>query len=226
MKKLKNEDFRREVSDIMLYIASLGEVIDPDHLVIKAKYRSLQSPEDVMKVLEKFDMGEIFEPNLDHLHPARKKITLSLSEGEYKTLVNEELPLGVKAIDICKIRLLFDCIKDGNGIKTQLSSIVPIVNPKISLLSDKEQNEALERYEFSKIINGEKVYGTPPYVDAIIYHLITSLSKGFFSKYSQVAEGGAQLVLENISYSYLSSKYRKFNTLLQSFQRELKQYLQ
>jgi hypothetical protein len=230
-KRLNDVDFRREVSDIMLLIASLGQIIDPDHLVIEAKYKSSKFQRDIMSGLKKLGVGEIFEPNLDYLYPYRKKITLNLKEEGYRTLVKESnLPIGVEKIDIAKIRFLFnyDYDKENNAIKINELSIIPIVNPTIRCLNLEEQSKVLEKYEnFGRVVKSENYfYGTPPYVDIIIYDMTTSLIKAFLEKCSQEIKGNIEL--ENVLWNYYSSKYKdqNFDELLLKFKSQLEQIVQ
>jgi hypothetical protein len=221
MKELKDEEFRREVGDIILYIASLGEIIDPDHLVIKAKFESPQRIKNVIKSLKELEIGELLEPDLEHLHPTRQKVTINLKKEEYEQYLPEE----VKKVDICKLRFLFEYKDD----YIEGFNIIPIINPVIPRLSEEEQNKIIERYNFDKIIkNGETFYDIPPYVDAIICHMATSILKRFLSLYSQKIKEDSKFIIEKISCDYFESKYHpNFNMFEDGLRQELEeQYLQ
>jgi hypothetical protein len=227
MKPLDADDFRREVSDIMLYIASFGEIIDPDHLMIGANYKVPQPVTNVVKSLEELGIGEILEPDLDHLYAGRKKITLNLGGEGYNALTGEDLPQEVKSIDICKVRFLFEYSKDTDCLSTKEFNMVPVVNAKIPELSESQANAVLERYGFMEIESGqEETYGTPQYVDAITYQLVTSLIKGFLRMYVEKTKGDSEMTIRSAEWNYLSAKYPHFGMLMDRFMHQLLQYAQ
>lgn len=218
MKKLSDEDFHKEVSDILMYIASLCEIIDPDHLLIKIRFVNSLLPENVMEILESLRIGQIFEPNFDYLHPNKKKITLSFNTEEYKELTHQTLPNHIKGIDICKIRFIFDLYKENDIYKAQISSIVPIVLPKISEVMSEEERNILQKYHFDRWKDG-KTLDTPPYVDATVYGMTTLFVKGFFKRLQNKEVELAPYV--EVDWEYFKSKYEGFNDLLGNFQDEL-----
>jgi|GEM_PF-5447293 len=220
-------EFHREVSDILMYITHLGIITDPDHLVVNAKFVKRQEPSRVMELFESLGIGEVFEPDLDYLHPTRKKITLNLTEQEYHKLTGKELPEHVEGIDICKIRFIFELDQDDH--KAQIHNIVPIVLPVVNNISDEQQDQVIQKYGFSLECKKEDYDGIPCYLDAIIYHMTTSLLKGFFREFSKTSkERNMQLKKGSISstWEYLTTKHPAWASILQKFSHELEQYLQ
>jgi len=216
-KLLSDDDFHKEVSDILMYIASLGEIIDPDHLLIGTRFANSQHPKDVVEMLESLGVGEILEPNFDYLHPLRKKITLSFDEEEYKKLTDQTFPSHIKEIDLCKIRFIFDLRKENGTYKAQIRNIVPIVLPKISKVTDKEENYILEEWGFDRW-QDEKTIDTPPYVDATIYHMTTLFAKSFFKELKKKVELKPDITVD---WEHFKNKYDGFDELLRTLQGEM-----
>lgn len=205
-KKLSGDNFILKVLDIIMYIASLGSITDPDHLIINVSFKKKPLYLDIFKALHEINFGEVFEPDLEHLHPNKKKLTILLRKKEYKDIgwFNDEY---IKDIDLIKVRLVLEL--DSSFKKVNRIQIVPIVNPIIKIQKGKKSQLDLNNFE---IIRKGKVwtkiknippYNIPPYVDCIVYLMVSSLAKHFLNIFKREFE----MKIKSIEWKYLTEKY-------------------
>ena len=145
-------NFYRKILDLLLLIASMGWIIDTDHLIIHGK---ISPPIDVKTAYEMLEelvgyMGQeavIREPGvfLGYLHPRRKKFTIDNIDirsalGElFESLNKIALSRGYKIEDfeISKLRIVFEF--DPGEAKVYGLTLAPIINPIIARVREKTE---------------------------------------------------------------------------------------
>ena len=224
-KKCSDWEFRREVSDLLMYIAHLGEIKDPDNLVVNAKFVEQQKIDKVLELFKNLGIENIVQSPLNYLHPNKMKITLNLTEQEYSDLTGE-LPEYVDGIDMCGVHFIFELNQKNH--KAQIYDIVPVVLPVVNNLQDNQQNKVIKEYGFNLDCKRESYDSIPCYIDTIIYHMTTSFFKEFFGDFSKISkERNMQLKKGSISskWEYLTTKHPAWANTLQDFSKELEQYI-
>ena len=130
--KKPKKAFLEEVLNIMDYLAHIGEIIDPDHLIITGDFKNPLSYESIREALEdicnRIPGSDVYEADIRYYHPLRKKMGIyGLPCQEW--IGEDAEKIGVdKSIFQCKIRFIFFLNEDATTEKFQ---IIPIVNPKI-----------------------------------------------------------------------------------------------
>jgi len=139
-RSFEGEEYEGKIIDLYMIIASKGAILDPDHMLIKAKFGEKRDFFNVYDELEKIAEShncDLVEDGIEFLHPSRKKLGLYVQEDIRENLVNHGLtfPDFVTEIDIAKFRMVFNLEVEGKkGKKKVFTSgfeAVPIINPII-----------------------------------------------------------------------------------------------
>lgn len=229
-KSCNEKQFYSEVRDILLYIASCGSIIDFDHMTFQCEFENGISAPVIMELLTELHLGTIFEPDLDYLHPKRKKVTIfDINTRKVMQEENKDYPICIQEIDTSKIRMIFEKRSSWNDIYKM--DIDPIVNPVIKVNSEKcnikddRQICSLIKEEYSDI----ETYPVEPHpcVDCVVYTMVTSLAKNFLRNFSQeLFSRGIKFKVKDIQYPYMKIKYDNFyEKIFTYFQEELMSYV-
>lgn len=223
-------NFHKEVLNIVLYIASLGEISDYDHLFIRCEFDDASDPSVIYRSLSNLGMGRITEPDLDHLHPTRKKITIDEVKCDriyYERGLN--LPHCVLGFDTQKVRLTFErdiTFEDRYLVKRFV--VVPIVNPMLERSYADQEDCGIEGRAICGLIKKEhlaKIYRRiPPHpcIDCIIYDIVETLGKYFLEAFaSTLAKEGLKFKVTDVRFEYMRRKYDQFDKKLSQLKREL-----
>lgn len=68
-------EFLKKILDIITYLIHTGDIIDPDHLLIKGKFKQDVPYSKIWTILKNTN-DKIYEPDFGLYHPEKKKITL------------------------------------------------------------------------------------------------------------------------------------------------------
>lgn len=229
-KQEEETEFYRDVRNILMYIISSGLIIDPDHLHIKGELCPPADPRQIMNVLNDLGLGEIIEPDLDHLHPNTKKITIDkIADHPHKERLWSDFPQ-VKGFDVSKIRLLFSRKKSsriGKEYKIGEFEVVPVLDPVVSVEHDKCCNPEFKICNMTGSSLDEYEVDPPPCVDCIICNMVQSLAMHFLKEFStKLKDYGVEISSLVARYDYMHSKYDEFESeIFSKFTKELNDYL-
>lgn len=169
--RLPYNDLNKEESNLLFYIASLGSIVNRDHLFMNADLGNKVSGSVVMETLENLNMGEIFEPGskLQYLYPNKKKITI---DGvDYEEVTGKNPPSAVEKIDQCKVRTNWGY--NPEEFEVHDVTIMPVVDPKISIPRHLKDHNNKEKYRAS-----------------ILHEMYNNLLEGFSRSLSKELPGG------------------------------------
>lgn len=218
-KALNDLEFDRKVSDILMYIASFGSIIDPDHLIVDIKLHKSISGKNVMKTLKNLKIGKILEPgvNLSHLHLAKKKITID--KIDYNEITSEALPETVSKIDQCKIRTIWEYKRE--TFSTERLTLTPIINLKFDKRAIRRGCKHIPSLKFCNEIPSVSLKDGNLCVDCTLYHMIPKFLEKFL--YILTDTMPTKLRIEDIKWVELESKYA--NTPVENNWQNFKQRL-
>ncbi|KAF5431538.1 hypothetical protein C5S39_05560 [Candidatus Methanophagaceae archaeon] len=211
------KEFLEEVLNIMDYLAHIGEIIDPDHLIITGDLKDPLSYETIREALEdicnRIPGSEVYEADIRYYHPSRKKMGIyGLPCQEW--IGEDAEKIGVdKSIFQCKIRFIFFLNEDATTEKFQ---IIPIVNPKIVEGTIGDCNHAGLGIRFCEIcrkniknnnVNIEDIYANIC-LDCVLSEVTIRILSKFIDEYfSEVFK--SELMKLNYSWKYLEKKYKR-----------------
>jgi hypothetical protein len=215
-KALNNLEFHRRVSDILMYIASFGSIIDPDHFVIKIKLDDPITYIKVMEALEKLNIGKILEPGvyLQYLHPNKKKITIDAID--YSLVVGETLPESVEKISQCKVRTIWYY---NDKFQTDTVILTPIINPVvIDKLSMGLKCKLIPSLKFCEMVEANPILRryNNICVDCTLFHMITRFLEKFLDIFS--SQLNVRMTVNNLKWVEFESKYESIQLLMQELQ--------
>lgn len=215
--KKPKKAFLEEVLNIMDYLAHMGEIIDPDHLIITGDFKDPLSYETIREALEdicnRIPGSDVYEADIRYYHPSRKKMGIyGLPCQEW--IGEDAEKIGVdKSIFQCKIRFIFFL---NEAATTEKFQIIPIVNPKIVEGPIRDCNRSGLGIRFCKIcrksiknnnVNIEDIY-TNICLDCVLFEVtIRILSKFIDESFSEVFK--SELMKLNYSWDYLEKKYKR-----------------
>jgi hypothetical protein len=198
-------EFRREVSDILMYVGSFGSMIDADHLVVTIELSQALLGKEIMKTLKDLKIGKILEPgaNLQYLHPGKKKITID--QVDYSAVTGEMPPENVSEIEQCKIRMIWDY--DRSTFLTNRFTLTPIVNPVISCDKEDCKNRNFLRFcdESQFAPSQRSIHDDRRCVDCTLYRMIPKLLESFLRAFA--AQLPADLHIKGMEWVEFESKY-------------------
>lgn len=140
LEPLEGERYENKIIDLYDVIASKGAILDPDHMLISAKF---EKKKDFFNVQENFEEiaesnnCDLIEDGIEFLHPGKKKIGLYVRENIRENLTSHgvSFPDFVTEVDIAKLRMVFNLEIEGKKGKEEVLTTgfkaVPIVNPII-----------------------------------------------------------------------------------------------
>jgi hypothetical protein len=214
---LKDVEFHKKVADILMYIASFGSIIDPDHLVVKIKLAEHVKCRDIMKIFKDLGIGKTLEPgvNLQYLHPGKKKITLDAID--YCLVTREQmLPESVREISQCKIRTIWEY--DDKEFVTYTATLTPIINPvivdKVAMRSKCEKSPSVKFCELIEEYPLLRKYNLC--ADCTLFHMITKLLREFLIIFSEKMP--SNFIVQEITWVEFESKYGDVPSLKQEFE--------
>ena len=215
--KKPKKAFLEEVLNIMDYLAHIGEIIDPDHLIITGNLKDPLSYESIQEALEDIcnmmPGSDVYEADIRYYHPSRKK--MGIYGLPCKEWIGEDAEkIGVdKSIFQCKIRFIFFLNEDATTEKFQ---IIPIVNPKIVEGTIRDCNHSGLGIRFCEIcrkniknnnVNIEDIYADIC-LDCVLSEVTIRILSKFIDEYfSEVFK--SELMKLNYSWKYLEKKYKR-----------------
>ncbi|MEM2111307.1 MAG: hypothetical protein QXX08_05445 [Candidatus Bathyarchaeia archaeon] len=176
---LNDLEFRKEVSNILMYVAHFGSIIDADHLFVTIRLSRPLNGKDVMRELKNLKVGKVLEPgaNLQYLYPTKKKITID--KVDYNAVTGDIFPESVVEKEQCKIRMIWDY--DPQTFLTDRFALTPIINPVISCNGDCKRKDFLrfcDLFRFSPldmaVRDDDRLC-----VDCTLYQMIPKLLEAF-----------------------------------------------
>ena len=193
--------FRREVENrIINYFAHIGEILDPDHLIIegllleKIPYEELWKK---MQELRKEINGGVYESDIKSYHPSKKKI------GIY------DIPYDIKSkIEIPQRKIRFIFFLDGNA-EAYKFQLIPIINPKIPCIKKKECSYNYD-YKFCEndFADYRDAYGEEEVCrDCILFNITMDFVSEFLSHFRKKLN----FKINKCFWNYMSSKYKDTN---------------
>jgi len=215
--KKPKKAFLEEVLNIMDYLAHMGEIIDPDHLIITGDFKDPLSYETIREALEdicnRIPGSDVYEADIRYYHPLRKKMGIyGLPCQEW--IGGDAEKIGVdKSIFQCKIRFIFFLNEDAT---TEEFQIIPIVNPKIVEGRIRDCNHSGLGIRFCEIcrkriknntVNIEDIYADIC-LDCVLFEVTIRILSKFIDEYfSEVFK--SELTKLNYSWDYLEKKYKR-----------------
>jgi len=214
--KKPRKEFLEEVLNIMSYLAHIGEIIDPDHLIINGNFNVPLPYETLREALEdickRIPGSDVYEADIRYYHPTRKKMGIyGLPCQEWIGEDAEEIGVD-KSIFQCKIRFIFFLNEDATTEKFQ---IIPIVNPKIVEGEIGECNHSGLEKRFCEIcreniknnVNIEDIY-TNICLDCVLFEVTGRILSKFVDEYfSEVFK--SELMKLDCRWVYLEEKYKR-----------------
>ena len=215
--KKQKKAFLEEVLNIMGYFAHIGEIIDPDHLIINGNF-NVPLPYETLRealgdICKRIPGSDVYEADIRYYHPLRKKMGIyGLPCQEW---IGEDAErIGVdKSIFQCKIRFIFFLNEDATTEKFQ---IIPIVNPKIVEGEIGACNHSGVGIRFCEIcrkniknnnVNIEDIYANIC-LDCVLSEVTIRILSKFIDEYfSKVFK--SELMKLNYSWKYLEKKYKR-----------------
>jgi hypothetical protein len=208
--KKPKKAFLEEVLNIMEYLAHIGEIIDPDHLIITGNFKDPLSYETIRKALgdicNKIPKSDVYEADIKYYHPLRKKMGIYglpcpdwIGEDAEKIGVDKSL----ESIYQCKIRFIFFLNEDATTEKFQ---IIPIINPKIVEGTIRDCNHSGLGIRFCEICRKD-IYENIC-LDCVLFEVTIRILSKFIDEYfSEVFK--SELMKLNYSWDYLEKKYKR-----------------
>lgn len=205
--------FLKQILNIITYLIHSGDIIDPDHLLIKGSFTEYVPYSKIWTILKNTN-EKIYEADFGFYHPGKKKITL-YDIPYFKWIDTTRLNILDKKFQ-CKVRFVFDIFQDNQNLFVKNFSIVPVINPQIKIGWSQDCN-SFER-QFCK--NYKKL---PEHfcVDCVLYKLIISVMRGFMEKWhGNLEKNNIETSEEIVTWRHMNNTYEK------SFQpRELKKQI-
>lgn len=203
--ELEGEKFLNKILDIITYLIHTGDIIDPDHLLIKGTFKESVRYSSIWTILKNTN-DKLYEADFSFYHPEKKKVTLyDVPYSEWidvkdLNIVNEKFQ--------CKVRFVFDLVRREQDLFVKDFMIAPVINPKIKfgLLQSCTNFENQFCRKFQK----------QPHeccVDCTLYELITKVMHGFMKKWyesieknkSDISIKGMQISWNHLNYAYKNS---------------------
>ncbi|MGB3458676.1 MAG: hypothetical protein WBB08_05160 [Halobacteriota archaeon] len=215
--KKQKKEFLEEVLNIMGYFAHIGEIIDPDHLIITGDFKNPLSYESIREALEDICNGipgsDVYEADIKYYHPLRKKMGIyGLPCQEWIGKDAEKIGID-KSIFQCKIRFIFFLNEDATTEKFQ---IIPIVNPKIVKGEIRGCNYSGLEKRFCEMckknienndVNIEDMYANIC-LDCVLFEVTGRILSKFINKYF-IEVFKNELKKLDPSWVYLEKKYKR-----------------
>ena len=215
--KKPRKEFLEEVLNIMSYLAHIGEIIDPDHLIINGNF-NVPLPYETLRealgdICKRIPGSDVYEADIRYYHPTRKKMGIyGLPCQEW--IGEDAEKIGVdKSIFQCKIRFIFFLNEDAT---TEEFQIIPIVNPKIVEGTIRDCNHSGLGIRFCEIcrkriknntVNIEDIYADIC-LDCVLFEVTIRILSKFIDEYfSEVFK--SELMKLNYSWKYLEKKYKR-----------------
>lgn len=210
-KALNDLEFRREVSDILMYVGSFGSIIDADHLAVSIELSEPISCKDIMKMLKDIKIGKVLEPGvgLQYLHPNKKKITID--QIDYNTLTNHVPPESFLEKDQCKIRMIWTY--DPQTFLTSDLTLTPIVNPRVKCDGVSEaKGRHRTRLRFCDEFHSPIAASDDQLcVDCTLYQMIPKLLQSFLEVF--VKRLPVSVRITDVKWIEFESKYREASVM-------------
>ena len=193
--------FRREVENrIINYFAHIGEILDPDHLIIEGSLE-LKMPyeelwEKMQELREEINGGGVYESDIKSYHPSKKKI------GIY------DIPYEKSEIEIPQRKIRFIFFLDGNA-EAYKFQLIPIINPKIPRIKKKECSYNYD-YKFCEndFADYRNAYGGEEVCrDCILFNITMNFVSEFLSHFRKKFN----FKINKCFWNYISSKYEDTN---------------
>ncbi len=196
--------FRREVENrIINYFAHIGEILDPDHLIIEGLLKKIPYEELWKKMQElrkEINAGGVYESDIRFYHPSKKKI------GIY------DIPYEKSKIEIPQRKIRFIFFLDGNA-EAYKFQLIPIINPKIPRIKNIKEcsynydykfcendfadyRDAYEEYEEGEVCR-----------DCILFNITMDLVSKFVSHFRKKFN----FKINKCFWNYMSRKYEDTN---------------
>jgi len=196
--------FFNKILDIITYIIHTGDIIDPDHLIIRGKFKEPVIYSKIWEILKSTN-DRLYEPDLNFHHPEKKKITLfDLPYSKWVDL--DQLNIKDEKFQ-CLVRFVFDVIQINQELYITNFLLAPIINPKIKI----GYSEKCKKFEteLCKINQPE----TNEYcVDCNLYQLIIEVLHCFWTEWNNNIEKNKITILnKEISWKQMNNKYKKFD---------------
>jgi hypothetical protein len=204
-RELNDWEFHRRVSDVIMYIASFGSIIDPDHMVASIELTDPLSGKDVMKILKELGIGKVLEPgaNLQYLYSDNKK-KIALDQIDYCALTDDVLPEVISEIVQCKIRMIWTY--NDKTFLTRHFELTPIVNPAITKRSlSKCKHECSTLFKSTDPTRALVQRDAELCLDCALLHMVPRLFETFLNLLADKMP--SSLHIESIKWTELESKY-------------------
>nr|MCR5851899.1 hypothetical protein [Methanophagales archaeon] len=192
--------FRREVENrIINYFAHIGEILDPDHLIIEGLLKKIPYEELWKKMQElrkEINAGGVYESDIRFYHPSKKKI------GIY------DIPYEKSKIEIPQRKIRFIFFLDGNA-EAYKFQLIPIINPKIPCIKKKECSYNYD-YKFCEndFADYRNAYGEEEVCrDCILFNITMDFVSEFLSHFRKKFN----FKINKCFWNYVSSKYKDTN---------------
>lgn len=185
-----DEEFHGRIFRLVDYTASIGEIIDWDHLSIKATIAKPIDYHKLWKILEniceKLPRARLYKSNIMFFHT--KKVKIGIYGINCLAFINDLKPLIMLDKFQCKIRFIFtmdDKLERINKVK-----IIPIVNPDIIQvkLRNREFCSQVIRIQLCSALNIPDAVINPENFDdlcrdCLLFEIITRITKTFIQEY-------------------------------------------
>jgi hypothetical protein len=213
------EEFHREVRDILLFLETLGSVMDRDHLEININLEGKITIDETKEALKK-TADVVLEPNFDYLHPLRKKITIE------RRFDKDKKPNRAIEIDQCKLRVVSNLNSEDYSVDSL--KCVPIVNPLIEV--DAEMSGCKDdklSYRFC-----DRLRESPPLphpcIDCIVYNMVSSFAIDYLGDFIGTLLTDHKVTVRSVEsrFDYLKDRYDFFDKFLYDFDTKLKEKIE
>lgn len=194
--------FLKKILDIITYLIHSGDIIDPDHLLIKGTFTKYVPYSKIWTILKNTN-DKIYEADFGFYHPEKKKITLydipysKWIDTTHLNIINKKFQ--------CKVRFVFDMFQDNQNLFVKNFSIVPVINPQIKVGwspdCDSFESKFCKKYKKS-----------PEYicVDCVLYKLIINVMHGFMkSWYENLEKNNIKTSEEIVTWNHMNNTYDK-----------------
>lgn len=201
--------FLKKVLDIITYLIHSGDIIDPDHLLIKGTFTKYIPYSKIWGILKNIDPN-IYEPDFKLYHPGKKKITIynvpysKWIDITHLNIINKEFQ--------CKIRFVFEIFQHNQNLYAKKFTIVPVINPMIKNKWSEECNNFENKFCKEDYYKDQDLIC----VDCVLYRLIINVMHGFIKEWNEnLRTNNIMTSDEEVTWNHLDNTYEK------SFQPEM-----
>lgn len=197
------KNFLNTILDIIAYLIHTGDIIDPDHLIIKGtlnKHITYSKMWDILKNTH----DKLYEADFGYYHPDKKKV--ALYDLPYSDWVDvEHLNILDKKFQ-CKVRFVFDMVQCKQDLLVTDFMLAPVINPiiRIGLSQDcmKFEKQICKKFQMEP---------TKCCVDCVLFEVVTKVMSNFTKKwFKNLNETGVSIENVEVSWNHLNSTYKDY----------------